>query len=125
MIQKTLSILFVIATIAILFSPLFFVSADNEDLPPVHSHTRVIHGPDASRGGPMIVIAAGCTTATLSVKGVYYVGVETCTHGKSGGVGCTASINARYAKVALCHDNGSCGGDAGTCNYAGCTCSSS
>lgn len=123
MIQKTLSILFVIATIAILFSPLFFVSADNEDLPPVHSHTRVIHGPDASRGGPMIVIAAGCTTATLSVKGVYYVGVETCTHGQSGGVGCDP--RERSGKGPLCRDNGSCGGDAGTCNYSACYCSSS
>ena len=122
MVHKTLSILFVIATIAILFSPLFFVSANNEDLPPIHSHTRVVHGPDASMGGPSLVVGAGCTTVAYSIY-VYYVGIETCTHGQSGGVGCDP--RERSGKPPLCGDNGSCGGADGSCNYMACYCSSS
>lgn len=81
MTQKTLSILLFLSMTAIFCSPLFYVSADNEDSPPVHSHTRFIHGKDASFGGLGGTLIGDCFTGTISI-GIYYVGFETCTHGE-------------------------------------------
>lgn len=120
MIHRTLSILFVIATIAILFSPLFFVSADNENLAPIHTHERVVHGWDANLGGPSFVAGSGCVTVGFGVF-LYSVGLETCTHGQNPG----CSSKYKYGKFAYCTKGGYCGGSSGSCGYRGCTCSSS
>ena len=76
MIHKTLSILFVIATVAILFTPLFFVSADNGDLPPIHTHTIPVYGWDANLGGPSFMAGDGCMTVGWGFY-LYAVGFET------------------------------------------------